>query len=80
MQHIYTCELWRNGEKHENTPYSAIFKDNISKQVEVSEIFFKNYEKREKYEKEMNVENHLLSHVIHPCDPPSLIFKNGNGL
>ena len=79
MQHIYTCKMWRNGDKHEKTPFSEIFKDNISKQVEVSELFFNNYEKREKYEKQMN-DNQLVSHVIQPCDPLSLIFENGNGL
>ena len=72
MEHIYNCKQWNDNNKIEKTKFEEIYKDNISKQVEVSKKLFKNLEKRQK--------KNTNSHVIQLCDPPLSVVESSNGL
>ena len=58
-KHIYNCEQLNSDEKYRNIQFEEIFKDNIKKQLEISRIFFKNLQSRER---QLIAEN--ISHVI----------------
>ena len=58
-EHIYNCEQLNSDDQYNNIHFEEIFKDNIEKQVEISRIFFKNLQSREKH---LIVGN--ISHVI----------------
>ena len=68
MEHIYTCEKWNNNN-HEKKAYEEIYSNDISKQMEISKVFFKNLERRQKNYSNMNVQ--IEAHEIQSCDPPS---------
>ena len=70
MKHFYQCEYLNNGYKTE-TPFEAIFGDNISEQFKVKTQFFINYERREKHKSEKKIEEELQPHAIVLYDPLS---------
>ena len=72
MMHIYTCKLW-NKERNIEIEYEEIFQNDISKQLEISKIFFQNLEEREK-EKVKN-EQTKVPHEIQQCDPLSSLAE-----
>ena len=45
MEHIYTCEK-TNINNREKMSYEEIYSNDISKQIEISRVFFENLEKR----------------------------------
>ena len=83
MKHIYYCEYWNeNEELNIRIPYEEIFKNNISKQVEISRRFFRNFEKRCKFRTQTKKSINLKQnepHVIQFCDPLFLSNGDGNG-
>ena len=58
-EHIYNCEQLNSDDQYNKIHFEEIFKDNIEKQIEISRIFFKNLQSREKH---LIVGN--ISHVI----------------
>ena len=59
IRQLERIEELNSDEKYKNIQFEEIFKDNINKQLEISRIFFKNLQSREK---QLIVEN--ISHVI----------------
>ena len=68
MKHIYTCHIW-NQEHNTEIEFEEIFNDNILKQLKVSNIFFRNLERREDHKSKNENEPDNLNHVIQCCDP-----------
>ena len=81
MNHVYSCRHWNN--ENEKVKYENIFTDNIHNQVIVYKRFKENYEKRERYttEREINLDlkdKEKRNHVI-PCDPLFSMSECSNG-
>ena len=60
----HTHLLQNEENKNENIPFEEIFKDNIDKQVKVSQQFYLNFEIREKHMNTQNYEDNEESHAI----------------
>ena len=66
MEHIYSCDKW-NKNNREKISYEIIYSNDISKQLEISKIFFNNLEHRNNEIRKTKSE----THEIQLCDPPS---------
>ena len=66
MKHIYKCHIW-NQEHNIDIEFEEIFNENILKQSKVSNIFFRNLERREDHKSKNEQDN--SPHVIQFCDP-----------
>ena len=66
MEHIYSCDKW-NKNNREKISYEIIYSNDISKQLEISKIFFNNLEHRNNEIRKTKIE----THEIQLCDPPS---------